>query len=255
MSLHKDQQWAESFGSDAERYDRTRPSYPAQLVEWLTGDSPGLAVDVGCGTGRVCELLLAAGWHVRGVEPDERMAAVARRKGIDVEIARFEEWVPSVTADLVCSGHAWHWLDPVVGCAKAAEVLRPGGRLALFWTAYQYAPEVAAVIEDVYRHHARELIVDGSVVLGTADLGHRDRDSAAISNCEHLGEPELVVFKHRRTQTVEQWLDELPTHTGHRRLGPELSERVLNELAELLPSGETLEVRYETKLTTTTTKC
>ena len=253
MSRHKDQQWAESFGADAERYDRTRPSYPAELIDWLTADAPGSAVDVGCGTGRVAELLLAAGWQVLGVEPDERMAEISRRKGIEVEIARFEEWTPSAASvDLVCSGHAWHWLDPLVGCAKVAEVLRPGGRLALFWTAYEYAPEVAAVIKDVYGRHASELLTAGSVVLGTADLGHRDRDVAAITACEHLGEPELVAFKHRRTQTVEQWLDELPTHTGHRRLGPELSGRVLNELGDALPG--TIEVRYVTKLTTTT-KC
>jgi hypothetical protein len=42
---------AESFGSDAERYDRARPSYPAALVERIVAASPGPGVlDVGCDT-------------------------------------------------------------------------------------------------------------------------------------------------------------------------------------------------------------
>ncbi|MCW2935319.1 MAG: hypothetical protein JWM19_6281 [Actinomycetia bacterium] len=28
------------------------------------------------------------------------------------------------------AAQAWHWVDPVAGAAKAAVVLRPGGRLA-----------------------------------------------------------------------------------------------------------------------------
>lgn len=132
--LHEDRARAESFGVDAERYDRLRPTYPPELIGWLTGGAPGTAIDVGCGTAQVARLLLDAGWEVMGVEPDERMAAVARRNCVPVATARFEDWVPAVRdVDLVCSGQAWHWVDPAVGCARAAEVLRPGGRLAVFW--------------------------------------------------------------------------------------------------------------------------
>jgi ubiquinone/menaquinone biosynthesis C-methylase UbiE len=43
---------AESFGTDAERYDRARPRYPDALVERIAAGSPGPDVlDVGCGTG------------------------------------------------------------------------------------------------------------------------------------------------------------------------------------------------------------
>lgn len=43
---------AESFGSDPEHYDRSRPRYPDALIGQVTVDSPGLNVlDVGCRTG------------------------------------------------------------------------------------------------------------------------------------------------------------------------------------------------------------
>ena len=62
---------AESFGADAERYDRTRPRYPGALVERIIAGSPGLDVlDVGTGTGIAARQFQAAGCKVLGVEPD-----------------------------------------------------------------------------------------------------------------------------------------------------------------------------------------
>ncbi|MFD0532752.1 class I SAM-dependent methyltransferase [Actinomadura luteofluorescens] len=120
---------AESFGSDAERYDRARPRYPDALVERIAAACPGPDVlDVGCGTGIEARQFQAAGCTVLGVEPDARMAGFARRGGLEVEEATFESWDPAGRDfDAVIAGTAWHWVDPVAGAAKAARVLRPGG--------------------------------------------------------------------------------------------------------------------------------
>jgi SAM-dependent methyltransferase len=45
----------------------------------------GLVVDYGTGWGGLCELLIAEGFHVRGVEPSEVMAAHCRKKGLPVQ--------------------------------------------------------------------------------------------------------------------------------------------------------------------------
>src|ERR1700759_1621834 len=63
---------ATSFGTDAQRYDRARPTYPGAMVERLLAESPGhgsgaragsgaRGLDVGCGTGIVARLFQAAG--------------------------------------------------------------------------------------------------------------------------------------------------------------------------------------------------
>lgn len=84
---------AESFGADAGRYDRARPSYPQALVEAIAAASAGGDVlDVGCGTGIAARQLASAGCQVLGVDPDPRVAEVARRHGLEVEVARFEDW-------------------------------------------------------------------------------------------------------------------------------------------------------------------
>src|SRR5215468_3569807 len=150
---HRHRQVAESFGVDAERYDRARPGYPVALVERIVAASPGPDVlDVGCGTGIAGRQFQAAGCRVLGVDPDARMADLARRSGLDVEVATFETWDRAGREfDVVIAGQAWHWVDPVAGAAKAAQVLRPGGRLAVFWNAFEPPPDLGAEFAGVYR--------------------------------------------------------------------------------------------------------
>jgi hypothetical protein len=82
--LHRHRQPAESSGADPGRYDRARPSYPAALVERIVAASPSPGVlDVGCGI--AARQFQAAGCRVLGVDPDPRMAGLARQSGLEVE--------------------------------------------------------------------------------------------------------------------------------------------------------------------------
>ena len=150
---HKARQMAESFGLDAERYDRARPSYPPAMVQQVIAASSGRDVlDVGIGTGISARPFQAAGCRVTGVDVDDRMAEFARRQGFEVEVASFEEWSPGGRMfDLVIAGQAWHWVDPVAGALKAAQVLRPSGRLAVFWNVFQFPADLSEAIAAVYR--------------------------------------------------------------------------------------------------------
>jgi SAM-dependent methyltransferase len=114
--LHQARQIAASFGSEAERYERTRPSYPKAMVDAILSASEGRDVlDVGIGTGISARPFQEAGCHVLGVEPDERMAEYARKSGIEIDIAKFEEWdAAGRTFDLLIAGQTWHWVHPVL---------------------------------------------------------------------------------------------------------------------------------------------
>ena len=151
---HRARQIAESFGSEAERYERTRPTYPNAIVDAILVASPGPDVlDVGIGTGFSTRPFQEEGCHVLGVDPDERMAEYARQSGLEVEIAKFEEWDPAGrTFDVVIAGQTWHWVEPVLGASKAAEILQPGGRIALFWNVMSFPPDFAKGCAAVYRH-------------------------------------------------------------------------------------------------------
>lgn len=234
---HRHRRTAESFGVDAERYDRARPPYPQALVDAIVAASPGRRVlDVGAGTGIEARQFQAAGCTVLGVEPDERMAAFARRSRVEVEVARFEDWQPAGRQfDAVIAGTAWHWVDPVAGAAKAAQVLRPGGRLAPFHHVPQLPAEVIDALTEALQRVAPEspfnpVLLRGSAVDAYQPLFARIADG--IRRTGDFSEPEQWRFAWERTYSREEWLDQLPTFGGLTQLRP-------GEMAEVLDSAGT----------------
>ena len=227
---HQQRQVAESFGLDAARYDRTRPTYPAGLVDRIVAASPGPAVlDVGCGTGIVARLFQAAGCRVLGVDPDARMAELARQSGTEVEVSMFETWDPAGRAfDAVAAGQAWHWVDPVAGAAKAAQALRPGGRLAVFWNSFLPPPEVNDGIAAVFGRVLPDVPMFGRGLPGpdTYSLGCA-RAADGMRQAGGFGEPEQWRFDWERPYTRDEWLDQMPTSGGWSQLPPEVQQDLL----------------------------
>ncbi|MFI0479857.1 class I SAM-dependent methyltransferase [Actinomadura sp. 9N215] len=227
---HRHRQVAESFGADAERYDRARPRYPAELIERIVAAAPGRDVlDVGCGTGIAARQLRDAGAAVLGVEPDARMAGLARRHGVEVEVATFEDWDPAGRAfDAAVAAQAWHWIDPVAGAAKAARVLRPGGPLSVFWNAHQLPSEIAEALGAACRRVIPDSPIDfGAFTKSAVDVYTPGLDKAAdgMRQAGAFGEPDRWRFDWDRTYTRDAWLDQLPTFGVLTRLTPdELAE-------------------------------
>ncbi|MEV6840209.1 class I SAM-dependent methyltransferase [Streptomyces sp. NPDC051133] len=242
---------AESFGSDAERYDRTRPRYPRAMVDRIVAAGAGPDVlDVGCGTGIVARQFEAAGCRVLGVDVDARMADLARRRGLDAEVASFEVWDPAGrTFGAVVSGQTWHWVDPVAGAAKAAEVLRPRGLLALFWNAGQPLPELTEAFAEVYRR-----VLPGSLAArqGAASAvdGYAPFLAKAAGGIRETGaftEPERWRFDWEHSYTRDEWLDQLPTQGAFTRLPrAELEEVLAGVGAAIDAAGGGFTMRYAT---------
>lgn len=245
---HEDRRRAEGFGEDAERYDRSRPDYPAALYDDLLAGGPRLVVDVGCGTGKAGGPLVARGCRVVGVEPDPRMAAVARRRGLEVEVAPFEAWDPAGHRfDLLVAGQSWHWVDPVAGAAKAADALRPGGLVALFWNAGAHDERTAAAFDAVYARLAPHL-VRGSAMSQVAELAPY---ADALAATGRFGEPEVRSYPWRRTYTTAEWMDQLGTHSDHRVMPDDLRTEVHARIAAAIDDlGGTVPMTFECALVT-----
>ncbi|MEV4801682.1 class I SAM-dependent methyltransferase [Nonomuraea sp. NPDC049421] len=256
QETHQLREVAESFGTEADRYDRARPSYPEPLITRIAGAAPGPDVlDVGCGTGIAARQLQAAGCRVLGVDVDGRMVRLARERGLEAEVAPFETWdARGRRFDAVVAGQTWHWVDPVAGAARAAEVLRPGGRLALFWNVMQPPPAVADAFAEVYRRVLPQMAAVGAA--GPALEAYAvmaGKASEGIEACGAFHEPERWRDDWERTYTREEWLDALPTFGGHSRLPAEQREELLAGMGAAVDAlGGRFVLPYATVTVTTT---
>ncbi|MGW0735417.1 class I SAM-dependent methyltransferase [Streptomyces sp. NPDC002851] len=219
---------AESFGTDADRYDRARPRYPDALIKRIIAtsrgpDAPDMpddrrdvldVLDVGCGTGIAARQFQAAGCRVLGVDVDARMAEFARAHGVDAEVGAFESWDPAGrTFDAIVSGQTWHWIEPVAGAAAAARVVRPGGRFAAFWNVFRPAADVAEVFSAVHRRILPDAPLNPWAVPPLDAYGSiLDKAADGIRATGAFAEPEEWRFDWERAYTRDEWLDQLPTN-------------------------------------------
>ena len=127
---------AASFDSAAERYEAARPGYPAQAVGWMVPRSAASVLDLGAGTGKLTESLVAPGRTVYAVDPSSEMLRVLADKlpDVDARVGNGERIpLPDASIDVVTVAQAWHWMDEDRAAAEIARVLRPGGVLSMVW--------------------------------------------------------------------------------------------------------------------------
>lgn len=135
------------FTSRVETYAKYRPGYPAEIVDLLRqecGLTPqSIVADIGSGTGKLCELLLASGNVVLGVEPNAAMRAVA--DNIFEDEPRFKTLdgsaesttLPDSSVEVITAAQAFHWFDPVNTRGEWVRILKPGGWAVLIWNERQ----------------------------------------------------------------------------------------------------------------------
>ncbi len=125
-----------SFGSQAAAYERGRPSYPPEAIDWLLPDNARDVLDLGAGTGKLTARLVERGLDVVAVEPIPDMLEVLRDALPETSalLGTAEQIpLPDNSVDAVLVGQAWHWFDPGHAIPEVLRVLRPGGRLGLVW--------------------------------------------------------------------------------------------------------------------------
>ena len=125
-----------SFGAQAAAYERGRPSYPPEAIDWLLPTGARDVLDLGAGTGKLTTRLVERGLNVVAVDPIAEMLEVLSTSLPDTPalLGTAEDIpLPDDSVDAVLVAQAWHWVDPERAVPEVARVLRPGGRLGLVW--------------------------------------------------------------------------------------------------------------------------
>jgi SAM-dependent methyltransferase len=225
--MYKNRLRANSFGSQAAAYDAYRPRYPDAMIDQLLAGGGRSLLDVGAGTGIASQQFVERGADVLALEPDPRMAAVARLKGIPVEIDYFEQWNPNGrTFDLVVFAASFHWVDPAVALPKVLALLNADGRLALMWNPLTpTAPtpdDFAAIYADYWD-------------VGTT---HPQADIEELETTLTCAGYDVRTHRHPQSYQYsrEQWLDFAFTHSNHLTLSAERGAELRSQLAERIGS-------------------
>ena len=247
-----------SFGSVADLYDRSRPSYPETLVdgvlEFAGAGESDRAVEVGAGTGKATVLFAARGLDIVAIEPSAEMADVARRNCAGYENVRFdqtefEQWrPPGHEFRLVFSGQAWHWISPEVGYVAARAALADGGALAVFWNRPDWS--VCDLRDEIAEAYRRDVRPSESGDPMNPSTGPMDDDwTAEMAGAAGFDVAEVRDYRWNRDYTTAEYLDLLGSHSVCLVLDPPERERLLTDIAGAIDRrGGSFRMPYVTRL-------
>ena len=218
---------ATAFGRVAADYERVRPGYPPDLIDWLTerlGLRPGrVVVDLAAGTGKLTRLLVPTGADVIAVEPSDEMRhelerMVPRAKAFPGTAERIP--LEDGSADAMTVAQAFHWFDVAKAAQEIGRVLRPASPLALIWNLQDKHDPLVAAIE----------------VLSTRAWGGRKAFPAGEGTWEApmrasglFGSVEQRRFPWTHTLAKEDLVDQFGTTSAVAALSPGLRRELMDE--------------------------
>jgi SAM-dependent methyltransferase len=124
---------AATFEQVAGEYEFGRPSWPPEAIRSVGLSRDADVADLGAGTGKLTRVLLAQFDRVLAIEPLDGMRALIPAEATALAGTAEAIPVPDDSLDGVFCGESFHWFDWPRALPEIARVLRPGGRLAMFW--------------------------------------------------------------------------------------------------------------------------
>ena len=230
------------FEKASHEYERGRPGYPPETVEWIV-ETAGLGegttvVDLAAGTGKLTRELVGTRAAVIAVEPLDAMRArlvdslpgVSAVKG-SAEATGLEDGV----ADAVTIAQAFHWFAGDEALAEVERVLREEGLLFLVWNRRDLSDPTQVAISRLTAPHIGDAPAYGSGQWRQV----MEASTRFVPVAEH---------RARHLQIVDRTgiVDRVASTSYIANLAEEVRLPLLENIASLVPEGETAGLSYVT---------
>ena len=217
---------AASFDRAADVYERARPEYPSEAIDWLIPAGAKTVLDIGAGTGKLTRALAARGLEVIAVDPSPKMLEQLRANlpGAVVHPGTAED-IPLADAsiDVAVAAQVWHWVDQELALPSVARVLRPGGTLALVWNMRDESVPWIKRLTGVMHGSQAEVFVE---------IGQIERGP--------FGEIETAEFGWEREITRDELLDLVRSRSYFITASPDRQAEVIERVGHLLDTDPDL---------------
>lgn len=228
----------QTFDSVAERYDQIRPGYPEQLfldvIEAAELTPESQLLEIGCGTGQATLPFARCGYRMVCLEPGEQLAMFARHKletypRVHIEQRTFETFQSEEHFDVIFSATAFHWVDPEIRFQKVAELLKPGGTLAVWWNTHVHSDASQGFfdeVQSVYKEIAPVMVADyhGLLPPETVDQFY----GKEFANASQFGTLIQKIYPWDQCYSADEYIRLLSTYSDHLLL-PEHQRALLFE--------------------------
>lgn len=221
------------FTQQSDAYRRSRPAYPAELLDLLITEAGVQAADpvadFGAGTGIMTRLLVERGFAVSAIEPNSSMSGEGELPEACWLAGTFEaSGLKDESQRWAIAAQAFHWADPPRALPELRRVLQPGCLFTVVWNNRAKSEnEVVRWTEEAIHRHVPEF-----------DEAYRNRDWGAV--LESTGDFTFVdertvshVVPMARDRYLQLW-------QSHNRLntiaGPDRFARFFDELSIFLES-------------------
>jgi hypothetical protein len=134
-------------------------------------------------------------------------------------------------------------------------VLRPAGRLAVFWNAGQPPPDLTDAFAAAYRRAMPDSLAARGRARPAVDSYSMlcEQAAAGIRQANGFSDPEQWRFDWNRSYTRDEWLDQVPTGADHSQFPPAQLEDLLAAIGAAIDAvGGSFTIDYATVVATAT---
>lgn len=230
------------FDRAGDQYERGRPEYPQDAVNFLISkagiSSASTVVDLGAGTGKFTKLLLPIKANLIAVEPVEGMRKTFSTLLPNVKIlAGTAEAIPleKQSVDAVLVAQAFHWFNGPDALKEIHRVLKPNGKIGLIWNARDESIDWVKRLTEIIDPHE-----------GGAPRYKTMNWKMVFDNTDLFSPLELSHFSYVQYGTVETVVDRIGSISFISALPEEERNHVLDQVRDLLKNQTSMSLPYRT---------